>query len=189
LRDFLESRFTISLDDKMFVATILATAVLQYQSTPWLREELQSSDVLFFGAQDSSQITLDDIYICAPLLFNTTPNGDSQSQRPSAIPAPNTLLYSLGVMLIELALERPVSYPEDNGGGEGQILSRHQSVKQDAQAVSRKLGTRYGIVVQRCLECRFDTVQSKLEDEDLQRAFYSSVICELDRCLQAVSVC
>jgi hypothetical protein len=192
LRDVLimnkDSRLGLPLNDKMFLATSLATAILQYHSTPWLKDELHSGSVRFFGEMDYTKSPLTAPYISTPFCALTTPNAKDPTQQPTAALAPNSLLYSLGIMLIELAFETPVDGPEDHAGGvDQQRLSHHQTVKRLAEMVGQKVGPRYRVVVQRCLECRFETVQTELEDVSLQRAFYYSVVCELEQCLQAVS--
>jgi hypothetical protein len=191
LRDVLimnkDSRLGLPLNDKMFLATSLAAAVLQYHSTPWLKDELCGRSVLFFGETDYSKSPLNAPYISTSPFGQSTSNAKDPIQQPPAALAPNSLLYNLGVMLIELAFETPLNDPKDHAGGVDQQHLSHHSVKRLAEMVGQKVGPRYRVVVQRCLECRFETVQTELEDVSLQRAFYYSVICELKQCLRAVS--
>ena len=178
--------------DKMQLARILSVGVLQLHPTPWLERGWPSKDIFFFGIKDLSKERLQ-----APHLYYriAAPKGFSvQQQEPfsHADHAPNAILYSLGIILIELAFERPLSELQEQGDthpGDSASVTLHINAMRIADVIGKKLSVRYEKVVKRCLRCSFETehMRSKLDDLDLQKPFVKSVICELDTCFEVVS--
>lgn len=115
----------IPLPEKLNLAKILALAVLHFHSTQWLKREWHSQDVVFFGVQDFAEDPLRMPYLKSRVL--TQRNTTDQRVIISATGKEfsnvthlrrNQTLYSLGVMLIELAYDSPLQdlkKPEDVG--------------------------------------------------------------------------
>lgn len=189
----------IPLPDKLRIAKLLALAVLQFHSTPWLRDEWRSRDVLFFGINDPLQDPLQAPYLNASFYPNVGPApsaqiSGSQSLSSSSLSiAPNAMLYSLGVTLIELGFDAPLhdlQQPEDLKDGVPNQYSEFWTAKRLGAIVSNKLGAKYGRIVSKCLNCDFGLGGSyELGSPDLQNAFFHDVVRELDMCLDAVSIC
>jgi len=186
----------IPLPDKLRLAKLLAIAVLQYYSTPWLKDEWRSSDVLFFGIKDPSHDPLQTPYLNARFYQNAGTSaakhiaGKAPLSSNSLSIAPNAILYSLGITLIELGFDAPLSdlqQPEDLKDGLPNQYSEFWTAKRLGALVSKKLGARYGKVVSKCLNCDFGLGGSyELASPDLQNAFFHDVVRELDICLDAV---
>jgi hypothetical protein len=89
--------------ERIRLARLLATAVLQFHGTPWLKSTWRSGDVFFFGLDESRAIAT----LTAP--YTTVAVRDLAIQEPE-YPAlwRNPLLFGLGVMLLELAYESPL---------------------------------------------------------------------------------
>lgn len=184
--------------DRMHLAKALSMAVLHFHSTPWLDQIWQSTEVLFFGVQDLSQ---DLNPLSKPFLGPRPVRSIDQGKQKQAEQrevysalAPNTLIYSLGVMLIELAFERPLSAlqsPIDKHSGESPSLTLHRTVLRLADLVGKKVNIKYEIVVKRCLRCNFgqNSPEVDLERVSMQRAFYRNVVCELEKCFDAANIC
>ena len=183
----------ISQVERIHLAKILSTAVLQYHSTPWLENEWQSSDVLFFGVEDLNKDSLTAPYLSA-CPINAVRSTEQRLRRPNHTASTlNPIIYNLGVMLIEVAFERPLKDMQEPGDyrladSESQAFQR--TALRLAEVVHRKINVKYADTVKRCLRCHFgpDVLQMELENVELQRAFYKDVICQLERCYQAVAM-
>ena len=94
----------LSKSEKWRLAGSLSLAVLLYHSTPWLRYELNSDNILFFGDQASSRFGS----LKAPHLHSIQVE-KSKSQERSALSnegqTKNEMLHCLGLLLLELEFE------------------------------------------------------------------------------------
>lgn len=179
----------ISQIDRIHLAKLLAMAVLQYHSTPWLGNEWQSSDVLFFDVKDLNEDSLATPYLSACQMRSVGTTVPQPEQQGQSILATNPLLHSLGVMLIELAFERALMDMYEPGDGDPDAFAPQRTAARLANVVGQKMGVRYENVVKRCLRCSFgaDIVQLGLDNIDLQRAFYTYAVCQLEDCYRAVA--
>lgn len=183
----------ISQIDRIHLAKVLSMAVLQYHSTPWLGNEWQSSDVLFFGVKDLNEDPLTAPYLSACPINPVDPAARQSTNSSQSIFATNSLLYCLGVMLIELAFERPLTElqePGDYHPGESSSITLQRTTSRLANEVHRKINMTYEDSVKRCLRCQFggDILQLELDNVILQRAFYTQVVCQLQGCYKAVAM-
>ena len=108
----------ISLPEKLQLASLLALAVLRFYSTPWLSDDLKSVDVVFLDVRDFSQKPIRRAFLKSRVLtgnhganrlasgHTTTSPQRSSSQLRS--PVRNQTIYSLGVLLLELAYNSPL---------------------------------------------------------------------------------
>ena len=86
-------------------------------------------------------------------------------------------------MLLELAFEAPLQSmrrASDLEGGQDDRHSEFFTAKRLRPTVSAKMGGRYGEVVRKCLYCDFGKGDD-LNQPGLQEAFYSEVVCELEK--------
>ena len=178
--------------DRMHLARTLSVAVLQLHPTPWLDKEWCSEDILFFGIQDLNKESLEAPYLSTHVIASSEANCRRKISSPSAL-VPNIILYSLGIILIELAFERPLTDMLELGDsvpGEPVSIALHRAAIRLADVIGKKVHVGYERVVKRCLWCNFETrsMHARLEDQDLQEAFYKFVVCELDRCFRAVAM-
>lgn len=175
-----------SLYDRLHLARTLAIAVLQYHATPWLTASWCSDDVYFFGAEDlSSAYAMPDL--SSPHLNVKVKGPDGQLSRASTFPphtlARNPLLFSLGVVLLELAyssaletLQRPI----DLENGHEKRYTEFFVARRLAKARSSDLGTTYHKIAERLVECDFGC-GTDLGESELQAAFHKDVICPLEK--------
>lgn len=174
-----------SLYDRIHLAKMLAIAVLQYHATPWLRASWRSDDVYFFGTDDSpsTQHLLD---LSSPHLNVKVKGPDGQLSRASTFPphtlARNPLLFSLGVVLLELAhtstlesLQRPIDLED----GHENRYTEFFLARRLAKLRSSDMGINYHKVVERLVECDFGC-GTDLSEPQLQTAFYKDVIYPLE---------
>ncbi|KAI9881509.1 MAG: hypothetical protein M1830_000072 [Pleopsidium flavum] len=192
------SQYGIPIPDKLRLARLLSLAVLQFHSTPWLQEGWRSRDVYFFNSEDLSDSCLQAPYLSAP--FSKDPGAairqvsrnQVSSQSPLSL-GPNSILFGLGVVLLELGFEAPIQdlqQPEERTEGLASEFTNYRTARRLSKAVSSKVSSRYGKLVNKCLYCDFGLGGSyELEDTELQSAFFQDVVCELDKCLNAALIC
>ena len=115
LEDVLKAAKTTSngipLPEKLQLARLLALAVLRFYSTPWLSSELRSEDVVFLDDQDFSEEPLRRPFLRSRVLTSgQTPISPHGRLKHPRSPVRNQTLYTLGVMLVELAYNSPLIF-------------------------------------------------------------------------------
>ena len=103
---------------------MLATAILQYYTTPWLGRSWCSGDILFFDRD------LDPSHNKMPMiLYLNAKVTRREVARPSPVvarqPFPNESLFCLGVVLLELAYKAPLLTPRKPCDLENDQETRH----------------------------------------------------------------
>lgn len=182
----------IPLPEKLNLAKLLALAVLRYHSTPWMRDDWQSRDVVFLSVGDFAQDPMRMPFLKSPVLMDT----GATTQQVSVVKTlssslnqqdvRNHTLYSLGIMLLELAYDAPLRDLEipDDGGKDANSL--HRTAARLGDSVWRKLGPKYADVVKICLYCAFGP-SDDLDNVGLQERFFDSVLLKLDSLSKAVA--
>ncbi|KAH0538686.1 hypothetical protein FGG08_004761 [Glutinoglossum americanum] len=171
--------------ERLRLAKSLATAVLQFHPTPWLRKSWRSQDVIFFGFDDvglQQRKPLTSPHINVRLL--PEPIHESAPQRS---PAPNYLLFQLGVVLLELALQAPLpslQKPEDKDDGQGGRYTEFYTARRLSETLGTTMGPTYGKIVRKCLACDFGH-GNDLNNPELQAGFHREVVCELGKLEEA----
>ena len=175
----------LTLYERVHLARSLATAVLQYHATPWLRSPWRSEDILFFGAQERLLLEESLTPISEPHI--DVPVGRSKANLLEPIGAStqhlasNVLLFNLGVMLIELAymatLRNLLNKQEQSS--KDSRYTEFFAARRLGEVVSREMGTKYARIVQKCVECHFAS-GSNLGSSELQAEYYRDVVKELE---------
>jgi hypothetical protein len=169
--------------DRLQLSTKLATAVLQFYSTPWLRNTWSSNDVLFQLPSSNPGQTEDlrDPFVDVPVR-NSTVTSKIDPPTMACYPfAPNDFLFGLGVMLLELAFQKPLRSMQRECDVANSQDERHTlffTAKRISRLVSAKLGSRYAEIVRKCLACDFGRGDD-LSQPALQEGVYREVVCEL----------
>jgi hypothetical protein len=173
----------LSFFDRVRLARLLATAVLQFHATPWLKHTLCSKDV-FFHSVDSN--LLKTISVRNEVYLNTAIRGpDRPVLRGSPFRSPprvrNKQLFALGVILIELAYEAPLhslQKPTDVASHDDQNTD-YYIADRVRLTVSSMLGPTYADLIRKCIHCDFGSGDD-LEDPALQESFYVEVVQGLE---------
>ena len=175
----------LALYDRLCLARTLATAVLQYHSTPWLRISWRSQDIYFFGDELTSSQHMPSII--SPH-FNVKVRGPcGQLSSAQTLPphnlARNPLLFSLGVVLLEIAhtstmemLRRPI----DLDNGRENRYTEFFAARRLAKSAKTDMGATYHKIVEKLIECDFGCGMD-LNEPRLQAAFHHDVICPFER--------
>lgn len=178
-------RGSLPIYERLRLAKLLAAAVLQFHSTPWLKGSWRSEDVLFFGVEPGATEPTQATKFTAPYIdvSVTAPNGSFSrpSTFPSRIFAPNPFLFGLGVMLLELAYETPIRNlmrPIDLDNGQEDQHTEFFVARRLSRSGSSQMGLKYNEIARSCLHCDFGCGDD-LNDAKLQQEFYRKVVCEL----------
>ena len=174
----------ISVHERIGLAKNLAIAVLQYHATPWLQHSWRSEDILFFGIDEKPQLQ-DLPNLSAPHLTAKVKRPDAQISLASTFSphiARNPILFSLGVVLLEIAhaasLES-LQQPSDLTNGHEDQHTEFFTARRLAKCKHSVMGIKYHNIVEQLVECVFPCGDD-LKNDHLQAAFYSDVICPLE---------
>jgi len=191
----------IPLLEKLNIAKNLSQAVLRYHSTPWLNRNWRSQDIVFFGVQDSLQDPLRVPSIRAHVpIYTKMRSGKAVNQEVEVLQGPmdingpnlrspirNQTLFSLGVMLIELAYNSPLSELQVPDDDQGDPHTLYWTAVRLGDGLFRKLGPVYGGAVKICLN-GVHGASSDLDDPRVQGLFFQEVIQKLKKMSAAVSI-
>lgn len=172
--------------ERLQLARQLASAVLQFHQTPLLKHSWRSSDVVFFG-QNPSSMTLTTPHLNVrigkgnQLHLTGTEKISIDGMNRGFIR--NPYMFGLGVILIELAYQAPLSSlrkAEDSVDDQENKYTDFFTANRVSRLMGSSLGVSYAKVVRRCLGCDFGE-DTDLNAQTLQSAFYRDVVCELER--------
>ena len=176
------------LYERLRLAKVLTVAVLQYHATPWLHESWRSDDVTFLG-DDAVSLLRRTSPLKAPHLYATVRGCDSSQSsavrgetETASGAARNSLLYSLGILLLEIGYWKKwedLSRPRE---GEDRYQDRYTHFYQARNFLKSgrsDMGPRYDSIVEQLIECDFGCGDD-LSTVRLQTAVHRNVICPLD---------
>jgi len=165
----------------------LASAVLQFHATPMLKNSWRSHDVVFFGQSSlSTSITLPHLQVrIGDSPSSSNPPITRQEKPPKRdVFVRNPYLFNLGVILIELAYQAPISSLRQ----ESDLINSQNGKHADfftairlSEIMAPSLGPAYAKVVRKCLWCDFGEGVTDLGDPALQASVYTNIVCELER--------
>ncbi|KAF2492766.1 hypothetical protein BU16DRAFT_592578 [Lophium mytilinum] len=175
----------ITRSDRLNIAFIVASSVLQLYRTPWLDETWGKEDI-WFMQRPGGQVDP------APFVSRqfSTPQGTRDDALRCTNVARNKLvrnpwLFALGVLLIELCYGMSIEDlgTSEDGGSEGGVASSEfftaLRIAQD-DGIYTEAGERYGDAVRRCIHCDFDQRVTNLDAEEFRQAVYDRVIASLE---------
>ena len=185
----------ISLPEKLILAKFLARAVLQFHSTPWINSNWGSQDIVFLGikgiAQDSPR---------KPFLRTNVKTPNDEKNPPAALPpivndpqqehlrsaVHSQILWSLGIMLIELAYDSPLEDLQTSADHPGGPHLLYGTATRLADGLWRRLGPKYANAAKLCLNSGLGAF-TQLDNLGTQARFFNEVVHILDACAEAIS--
>ena len=197
--------------ERLHLAKDLAIAVLQYHATPWMSISWRSRDIYLFNKDDEKadwqNVNLSSLHVNVKVKDRHAHPGKSRKHPPRPLKempdqyltgvvaskasaqslAPNNVLFSLGVTLLELAYSsdlRTLRQPCDLENARDSQYTEFFIAKRLASNAIREMGGTYSNIVKKLLQCNFGCGDD-LNDLELQVLFYKDVVCELDRLEQA----
>ncbi|KAG8529092.1 uncharacterized protein KY384_005727 [Bacidia gigantensis] len=172
-------RMSFLRGDRLRIAVILASSVLQLTGTKWwLESEWSSEDILF---HNSSEVAggADYSYPYLPWkLCTAKPNASKSSSLH--FDHRSRALLALGFTLIELCFGRTLAamYKIEDGEA-GDLSTRLRTADRLLRSVYNEMGPSYGDVVRRCLRQPFDVLDMNLDNEDLQQKVFDDIVTPL----------
>lgn len=174
--------------ERLKIAYVLSLSLLHFgsYSTSWFQERWRSRDVFFFiELQNQLQkygTTLDPYVVPC---FPTSDRGMPPPPTPSSGIARNEQLFSLALVLIEIAFSdtlskiyEPAKIPTTKGDDIVEFMKAKMIL--DSGMLMREMGLAYSQVVSRCLYCDFGIDGADFSKKELQEIFYEKVVCELE---------
>jgi len=176
---------SLSVVEQLRLARNLASAVLKFHSTPWLRDYFSLRDLSFFrtgqdltGCLRTLHIGLEFVQLPSvqtPMsVDDVNPSCRGASELSMAVEHAqleygigSLTLWSLGVVFLQIGRWAAIDSPEDVSG-----------VRKLLHQVSA-LGPRYRDLTEKCLDCDFGYGHD-LSKPRLQQAVYENLVCELD---------
>lgn len=173
----------IGVIDQLKMAHKLATAVLQYNATPWLPHHWRLSDLRYLGTTTvMDSIALRTLHLSSE--FNKQPDA-AQMQGIELVKdtatnqirqgISNPTLFCLGVALIEIAYWSRIEGKMTKDDERNPVLAARRLQKDR----SPPLGLEYQNIATKCLRCDFG-FGDQLSEKGLQSAVYTNVVWELE---------
>jgi hypothetical protein len=175
------------------LAVILASSMLQLQTTPWLTDQLAKKNIFFY--QNGSDILADQPYIRHSFSSNISSPKATPEQKPTqpTQPAPpfairnttrNSLVH-LGILLLELCFGQPIEEQTDLRNqylmdGKAHNDTDFLTARDWVYAVGEEAGEEFEKAVKCCVQCNFD---GKLDWSDIQftQSVYVAVVEPLEK--------
>jgi hypothetical protein len=175
------------LHNKFKLAVDLASSVLQLYRTPWLNDDLSSSDVYFVQRPDTPRSLICQYPFIKRKFPTTNVVQPPLHQAPMHRVIRNPTLFALGILLIELLYETPIENLQtdrdrDCEGTPGAVWCTVGRLVDEE--ISFKAGQLYSDAVRRCIRCDFNQKTSSLDDQDFQRAVFDGVVIPLEKSLK-----
>ncbi|KAF2733375.1 hypothetical protein EJ04DRAFT_273544 [Polyplosphaeria fusca] len=183
------------LGQKFRLAQTLATALMQLHACNWLHKGFRSDNIIFLTTPGSASASrLEDPKIAGfeyardvtMQSIGYRPNGSNPLDyyyHPDVTSGfSKTLdLYSLGVVLLELALWRPLSAKiPANRKGSLEAINAVLLETVDGAGLDAEVGTVYADVVRKCLRCDFPSAKYEAE---FTCAMNTEVVLQLEQCV------
>jgi hypothetical protein len=170
------------------LASILASSVLQLQTTPWLIETLSKKNIFFY--RHEHEVLIEDPYICSSFSSRKnsprrTPLNTSQepkNQMPKSRFATRNSISQLGILLLELCFSSSISdAPMRNlylSNGQEHAGTDYMTALDWAEMVGEEEPGLEG-VIKSCVFCVFEE-KADWESRKFVQAVYKSVVEPLD---------
>jgi hypothetical protein len=184
---------TMEVEDQLRLALKTATALLQFNDTPWLSERWRLRDLSYFGSSN----TLDDSalktlhlssQISSPTATSAIDNSMDGIEANNAVSDQvryginNTTLFFLGVALLEIAHWKPIEEKMTARDLNNEVFAARRLA-----AGRAPLGPQYQMIAEKCLQCNFG-FGTKLSSKGLQTAVYNDVVCELESMIEKLTI-
>lgn len=177
---------SLSRRDRLYIAVILASSVLQLDGTFWLKRQWRSGDILFLPLEDrrasAPRFDFAHPYVSWKVFsedLDTALIADA-SRITIAHRIPSEILFVLGITLTELCFGQNIydmRIEEDIDKAE--IITNFNTASRLIDYVYNESGSRYGHVVRRCLKCPPDVRDASLDNEEFQEAVFESIVTPL----------
>jgi hypothetical protein len=187
----------LAVEDQLKLAHKAALAILQFDDTPWLPERWRLRDLSYFGSENSfNDEALKTLHLSSQIsaaamvsstVEDTAMHGIEREKNACVSDQVrygihNTILFFLGVALLEIAHWKPIEEKMTNRDDNNQVFAARRLA-----AGRAPLGPQYQNIVEKCLQCNFG-VGTKLSNTALRAAVYNDVVCELETMIKKLKI-
>ena len=169
----------LSRKDRLRIAVILASSVLQLDGTSWLKSEWTSDDI-FFHQKNGRDSEYSYPYLYWQQCCGTDMPCSLEQLCINNQMIRSNILLALGLILVELCFGRTLAdmrKPEDVDVNETE--TRIKTAVRLHRRVYDEMGIPYGDVVRRCIFQPFDVRELSLDIEEVQQKVFDDVVTPL----------
>ncbi|KAK8057448.1 hypothetical protein PG996_011385 [Apiospora saccharicola] len=168
----------LSFRHKQMLAATIASNVLQLAKSPWLAEVFDARDINFLNLDGGP--SYDDAFVSKRMTQQNQPHSAPDHSMHQKI-TQNSTIFSLGIVLLELALGKRLGSIRNVGkiessSSQQSVLSDYETALQHLDAVRFEVGQNYYDAVRRCIKCEFMHPTLDLGDDEFRREIYVKVV-------------
>ena len=184
------NRQSIPQSIKHQLAFTLGSTMLQLHSTPWL-DKWAKQDIVYLPEPESDAIQ-SPVRPYISRRISTGKDSKAASTSPFQIQlaqfVPNETLFTLGIVLIEIAYNKPIEDLAEPIDGTPDVAPYMTAMRLRKQ-IQGEMGPRYQRAVTGCLVCDFGVanVDVDLKDVEIQRKFLELVVVPLEESMDFFS--
>ncbi|KAI0413522.1 hypothetical protein F5X98DRAFT_351702 [Xylaria grammica] len=175
----------LTYSDRLYLAAVISSSVLQLHKTPWLPEKLTSDDIFFPRREDGHLYR-------HPYVFRRVPEPNPPAAVSTTVKLDhlpyNPTVLSLGILLVELILGKSLRAAASAYTSVPDILTNYAAAQQLQSEVDQYGGPNYGSAVRRCLNFSSYRQPLSLGDEGFRHEVYAGVVAPLEETLANDSV-
>lgn len=170
----------LSYVDKLRLAWIISSSVIQLQETPWIPSLVSMRDIYFISRADT--LSYQDVFVMSRIPDITVANN-----KGGLMGVQNLALVALGILLVELKAGQPMSAlrPAVMPPSLPPVWIDYDNALKQLDKVSiSNASLNYDTAVKRCLRCDFHQHQWSFDDEKFRQYVYDEVVANLEQDLR-----
>ncbi|KAH8591828.1 hypothetical protein B0O99DRAFT_266605 [Bisporella sp. PMI_857] len=175
-----DSESRLKLKERRSLAVVLAHAILHYCGSPWLSDNWNKEHVNFFATTNGPDL------MRPYLVAQFEPLSSSPEEIPDTMYShPSPALLSLGILLLELYLSKPIEslwdFDDTENGMEG-VNTNWITAEKLLDKMGDDLYEGYRNAIQACLKIDYVGTENNLslDDEDFRKLVYERVVIPLE---------
>ncbi|OTA58458.1 hypothetical protein K449DRAFT_436829 [Hypoxylon sp. EC38] len=186
---------SLSRKERFSIAAAVSWAILYLSGSPWMGDDWGGKDEIKLFIESAGAIqrlanhpTLGHVFNSASTISPTHARPTSETERFQSSQIRNKVLFSLGILLIELCLNKTFQQIRQESQADRSLLSTLDcgtSAVDDFEIADRQTdkvyldaGNLYGYAVQRCLRCEFPgrDVTKNFDFKQFRQNFFTGVV-------------
>ena len=183
--------------EKYQLAALLSKMALQFYSTPWLADSMESKAIRFFTLKGpSTSMSLDEPHLSAKFSIMSKNScsedvcaGEAEEDSATKTTSPSLainivrskFLFGLGLVLLEIGFSQPWPYLRSTV-----LESLPETARDDyhvaeklSRILERRMDTEFPLIVRKCIGCDFGLGESDFNSEVLQKSFHDQIVVVL----------
>lgn len=173
---------TLSAKQRYGIAASIAWSVLHLSGSPWLGDYWDEEQTSIFIERNQGRREMLSRHPCVSYVFN-----NSSPTASEALPAndfmhliPNRTVFALGILLIELCLNKPFAETHQVGtsAASASLFEDYQAALIRLDEVYRLAGDSYGYAAERCVKFSFQgrDIYKDFDLSQFRKQFYDGVV-------------